>query len=167
LQSYSISRERDNTSATASLWANFLAGRLNVTATGGMLRTSTDQEVLFSGTTAGSNSATNYTSRAILYGVTVSARPTERLDLSLALQQVLSFAEFDPVWLSTVDTSGVKELSWTRSTENSVSFKADYALHKNVSCGVDYRYRQYKDERDSSFDGAVHAITASVTAKWR
>ncbi len=168
LREYPISREKNGISATSSLWANFFGGRLNLTATGGLLKNSTDQEVLFTGTTSSTTPATNYTSRAILYGITAGLRPLDRLDLSLAFQQVHSFAEFDPRNNPTVggNVEGVKELSWLKSVENSVSFKADYALYKNVSCGVDYRYRGYNDERNPIFDGSVHSVVASMTAKW-
>jgi len=168
LTNYALPRDKTMVSASASIWANFFAGRLNVTGTGGLLKNSIDQDILYAATTAGSSAAANYTSNAILYGITASLRPVEKLDISLAFQQVISDAEFDPAYLqfATNDTTGVKELSWLKTVENSVSFKAAYDLSKYVTCGVDYRYRHYSDERDAIYDGAIHAITASMSAKW-
>lgn len=168
LTNYALPRDKTMVSASASIWANFFAGRLNVTGTAGLLKSSIDQDILYAATTSGSSAAANYTSNAILYGITTNLRPIEKLDLSLAFQQVISDAEFDPSYLqyATSDTTGVKELTWLKTVENSVSFKAAYDLTKNVSCGVDYRYRQYSDDRDALYDGAVHAIIASMSAKW-
>ena len=165
-QTYLLPRDRRTTNAAASIWTTLL-GRLTLSGTVGFLRTSTDQEILFSGILPGSNLASNYTSQAFLYAFNVLFRPMDRLDLSVMFQQVRSFAEFDPLNVTVpIDTSQVKEISQINSVENSVNFKADYQLQKNISCGVAYTYRDYSDRHNSIFDGSVHSVLANLSTKW-
>jgi hypothetical protein len=115
-----------------------------------------------------SSTATNYTSQAFLYGVTLALRPVDKFSTALSFQQIRSFAEFDPVYRSYGfdDTVGVKELSWLKTVENTVSFSGNYQLHKNISCGVNYNFREFTDERNNQYNGSVHSAIASMTAKW-
>ncbi len=166
-QSYQLPREKRAMNATLTLWGNVLK-RLTLAGSAGLLRTSTDQEVLFSGITPGSTSASNYTSQAFLYSLSASYRPIDKLTLSLMFQQLRSFAEFDPAFLqySTESTLGVKEISRLKTVENAITMNADYEIHKNISCGVAYTYRKYADQYDSLFNGSLHSVIANLAAKW-
>ncbi|GAM11061.1 hypothetical protein OR1_03369 [Geobacter sp. OR-1] len=162
-----VYREKRQIGTTATLWGNLLNGRISLTGTTGLLRSSADQQVLFS-SVSNQNTATvaNYTSQSLLYGITIAVRPLEKLDTFLSFQQIRSFAEFDPTSTQIVNASGVKEISDLKTVENSLNFKVDYRLFKNISCGVDYRYQEYSDDRNSMFDGSVHSVITSFTAKW-
>lgn len=168
-----VNREKKQVSGTAAAWGTLLDGRVSLTGTIGLLRSNADQETLFSAIApTGSATASNFTSQAFLYGITVSVRPAEKLDASVAFQQIRSSAEFDPVNAPYTigalpgDMIGVKEITWTKTVENSVSFRADYELSKSVSCGLDYRFREYNDDRSSLFDGSAHSVITRLTAKW-
>jgi hypothetical protein len=143
--------------------------QLTLSGSAGLLRTKTDQDVLFAGTQTGSVAASNYTSQAVLYSINAAYRATEKLGLNLMFQQVRSNAEFDPAFLQypvNNSTDGVKSISWLKTVENSVNFSADYALARNISCGVAYSYRSYNDDRNSAYDGSLHSVTGTLTAKW-
>lgn len=162
-------RERVNNSATGSVWGNLLEGRLSLTGTAGILHSKADQQALFSATSDQQTSAaTNYKSQALLYGITASFKPVDKLETSVAVQQIRSYSEFDPDYFGDTanNTSGIKELSWLKTIENSFSLNAAYQLHKNVSFGVDYRYRKYDDQRSSMFDGSVSTVMTTLSAKW-
>ncbi|MBT0664331.1 hypothetical protein KI809_08455 [Geobacter pelophilus] len=162
-----VYREKRQISATASAWGNLFDGRLSLTGTAGLLRSTADQETLFASTSnLNTATASNYTAQSLLYGITIALRPMEKLGTALAFQQVRSNAEFDPTSTQNVDASGVKAISALKSVEDSVSFKVDYQLYKNIACGVDYRYRTYHDDYNSLYDGSVHSVTTSLTAKW-
>lgn len=161
-----IGRKRKNVSATGSVWGTLLDGKLSVTGTAGLIRATSDQSALFSVMTMNSVTATNYTSQSLLYGVTVSLRPVDRLSTSASLQQIRSYAEFDPTATSGVTTYGIKEYSSLKTVENAISLNNEYQLLKNVSCGLMYVFKEYKNDRDSQYDGSVHSVTASLTAKW-
>ena len=167
-QSYSLPRERRSINATATVWGSIMQ-QLTLSGSAGLLRTKTDQDVLFAGTQTGSVAASNYTSQAVLYSINAAYRATEKLGLNLMFQQVRSNAEFDPAFLQypvNNSTDGVKSISWLKTVENSVNFSADYALARNISCGVAYSYHSYNDDRSSAYDGSLHSVTGTLTAKW-
>jgi hypothetical protein len=68
--------------------------------------------------------------------------------------------------VGSLDTSGIEEISRRRTFENSLSFRSEYYFTKNVSCGLNYRLQAYRDQDQPDFDGTVHMIGASVTARW-
>lgn len=163
-----LSRDRAGNNATATVWVAPL-DRLTITGSYGLLRTVTDQQVLLSSITPGVLNAANFTSQAQIYGVNAAYHVDERLDLSLALQQVRAFSEFAPasaVVSAASDTSGVTDISRLKTVESSLSARADYHLSRNLSCSVDYTYRDYDDKTSSLFDGTVQTIMAYLSAKW-
>jgi predicted porin len=154
--------------ATATVWGSIMQ-QLTLSGSAGLIRTKTDQDVLFAGTQPASVAASNYTSEAVLYSINVAYRATEKLGLNLMFQQVRSNAEFDPAFLQypvNNSSDGVKSISWLKTVENTVNFAADYALARNISCGVAYSYRSYNDDRNSAYDGSLHSVTGTLTAKW-
>lgn len=162
-----IGRNKKSASATASVWGNILDGRLSLTGTAGLIRSTADQQSLFSAVVGPSTAvASNYTSQSLLYGITIALRPMDKLSTSLALQQVRSYSEFDPTVTAGVNTDGIKSFSSLKTVENAVSFSNEYQLMKLISCGLGYAFKEYKDERNSQFDGSVHSVIASITAKW-
>jgi hypothetical protein len=165
-----LSRERKQVNATLSAWGTILDGRLSLTGTTGFIRSNTDQQTLFSSVSGpGSVTASNYTSQSFLYGVSLGIRPVEKLSTSLDYQQIRSFAEFDPTnrpYGAIGDMVGVKEISWLKTIENMFTFKGEYQFTDHFACGLKYLFREYIDRRDSQFNGAVHSVTTSLTAKW-
>ncbi len=163
-----LSREKKTNNVTTSFWVSPLE-KLTLSASFAFLHNNTDQAVLYSMMTPATQGLTNYTNQAQVWTMNSLYRFNEKVDLSLALQQVRSVAEFDPT-LVTVnasnDTTGIKELSSIRTVENSVSTRAAYHLNKNVTCTVDYTYREYDEKNSSLFDGSVQTVVAYLTAKW-
>ena len=160
-------RNKKITNATLSLW--FVpVEKVTITGSYGLLRSSTDQAVLFVSLIPGSTTLTNYTSQAQIYSVHTLYHWNDRLDLSLVLQQVRSYAEFDPRSSTTVDAAGIMELSRVATVENSVAARADYRFTKNLSCNLEYVYKDYSNNNPiaSFLDGSVNTVMASVAATW-
>jgi hypothetical protein len=162
-----LSRERRANNFTASLWFTPVE-KLTVTGSYSLLRSKTDQGVFFTVINAATRDASNYTSQAQIFSLSSVYHYNEKLDLSLALQQVRSFAEFDPVPLSvgTSDTGGIREISHAKTVESSLSARADYHLTKNLSCAFDYTFRDFDDKYSSLFDGTVQTAMVYLSAKW-
>jgi hypothetical protein len=163
--SHPLVRDKASDNVTTSVWVTPVAP-LTLSASYGFLRTSIDQGIMFSVISPALLDVANYTSQAQIYAVSGVLRLDERLSLSLALQQVRSFAEFDPKALATTDVSGVREISRLKTVESSLSARADYRLTDTVTCSLDYSYRDYDDKVSSSLNGTVQTIIASVAGRW-
>jgi hypothetical protein len=165
---YQLPRERNVDNATFSFW--FVPFRdLTISGSYGLLHNSTEQGVLFAGTHAGTTAPTNYTSQAQVYSLSAVYTPAEKLDLSLALQQVRSFSKFSPLGVDfglNGSTANIQGVSQTETVENSLSARGEYRLTKNFSCTLDYSYRDYDDKTQGLFSGTVHTVSAFVRAKW-
>ncbi len=156
------------TNTTLSAWFVPIK-RLTVTGSYGLLRSSSDQAVLFASLLPDSNALTNYTQQSQIFAINSVYHLDERLDLSLALQQVRSYAEFDPRFISlgaTTDTGGIKEISQLETVESSLSARADYHITRNFSCAVEYSFRDYDEKNSFLFDGSVNAVMLYLAAKW-
>jgi len=169
---YQFSREKRTSNTSVSLWLAPLE-RLTISGSYGLLWSKVEQGVLFSALVPGSDAAASYSSQAQLYAINAAYRLSEKLDLSLALQQVRSLSRFDPALKSfdvfgvaSWDTAGVKEISQARTVENSLSARGDYRLSKNSSCSVDYSYRDYDNENAALFNGTVQTVMAYLAVKW-
>ena len=159
-------RGKKSVDATASIWFVPL-DKLTVTGSYSLLRSSTDQAVLFASTNSGSSTLTNYTSQAQIYAVSAVYHCDKRVDLSLALQQVRSFAEFDPQPISSaLDTSGIKEISRLKTVESTLSTRADYRFARNLSCALEYAFKDYDEKDTPLFNGSVNSIMLYLAAKW-
>jgi hypothetical protein len=111
----------------------------------------------------------NYTGQAQFYAINTAYRINKRLSLALGWQHVRSYAEFDPGTLvsgSSGDSSGIKEISRTKTTENTFTSKADIRLSEKISCILDYTFSDYDEKYSSSYDGSVHSVTATIAARW-
>jgi hypothetical protein len=161
-------RDKKQADATASVWFVPLA-KLTVTGNYSFLRSSTDQAVLFASTNAASNTLTNYTSQAQIYAVNAVYHCVERLDLALALQQVRSFAEFDPQIIdvsTTQNTRGIKEISRIKTVESTLSARADYRFARNLSCALEYAFKDYDEKNTPLFNGSVNSVMLYLAARW-
>jgi hypothetical protein len=170
--SFNLPRHKKTNNATANLWYA-ITERFILSGGYGFMRTSADQSIIFIGPTPGSNTGSNYTSQSQLFSLNAVYHHDEALDLSLALQQVRSYAQFAPNALTlldsagrTLDTTGITDVSRTDTVENSLAFRADYRMTKNLSCSANYSYRDYHDRALSSLSGTVHAVTASLSGNW-
>jgi hypothetical protein len=154
--------------STVSVWFVPLK-RLTLSGSYGLIRSSSDQEILFSGPVAGSITAANYTQQAQVFAVNSVYHFDSLLDLSLRLQQVRSTADFDPSFISFApnsDTAGVREVSRLATVESSLAARADYRLTGNVTCTVEYAFKDYDDKYQSQFNGSVNIVTLYLSAKW-
>jgi hypothetical protein len=163
-----LPRERKVADSTVSLWFVPLQ-KLTITGSYGLLWNKSDQAVLFAGLLPGSDALTNFTSQAQIFSVNSLYRFNELLDLSLALQQVRSFAEFDPTIIDlgqNGNTAGIKEISQSRTVESSLSARAEFHPAKNYSCALDYSYKKYDEEIQRLSNGTVQTVMAYVSRKW-
>jgi hypothetical protein len=164
-ETFQLPRERTVDNATLSFW--FVpVQNLTVSGSYGLLRSNTDQGILFSGTLPGSYSPANYTSQAQVYSVSAVYRFDEKLDLSLALQQVRSYSIFTPAFANPALAGDVQRISQTKTVESSLSARAEYRLTKNFSCALDYSYRDYDEKLQRLANGTVQTVSAFVRAKW-
>jgi hypothetical protein len=160
-----LPRESKLSNATFSLW---YAPLRNLTLSGsfGLLRNKTDQGVLYAGTNSGSYHPTDYTSQAQVYSLSAVYTPAEWLDLSLLLQQVRSYSHFTPEIADSGISNYIQGISEGNTRENSLSARGEFRITKNISCLVDYSYRDYDDKAEGQFSGTVHTISANFKAKW-
>ena len=158
-------RERNIDNAAFSFW--FVPVRdLTVSGSYGLISNSTEQGVLFAGTQPASNSLTNYKSQAQVYSLSAMYRFAEKLDLSLVLQQVRSYSKFATGFADASLGSDIQRISRTETRENALSARGEYQLTKNISCLLDYSYRDYDDKAGGFFSGTVQSVSAFVSAKW-
>ncbi|KAF0216257.1 MAG: hypothetical protein FD174_3711 [Geobacteraceae bacterium] len=163
-----LSRDRRANNFTASLWFTPFE-RFTITGSYSLLRSRIDQGVFFTVVNTGSRDATNYETQAQLVSINGLYHFDEKLDLSLALQQIRSFSEFEPAFIAPVagsDTGGIKDISRIRTVESSLSARAGYHLTKNLNCALDYTFRDYDEKNSSLFDGTVQTVMAYLSAKW-
>ena len=168
LFSHLLSRDKTTDNVTAGFW--FVpVEKLTVSANYGYLHSSTDQAVLFTIVGAGSEAASNYTSKAQFYSLNTAYQYSDKSDISLTLQQVFSLSEFNPEIKSFTpndNTTGIKDISHLKTVETSFSARGNYHLTKNLICSLEYQLKDYNDKYSSLFDGTVHIVTAYVSTKW-
>lgn len=164
---YVLPMDRHTVHAAAGVWVSPFE-RLTVSGHVGFLRNRSDQAVLFASVLNGNQAASDYVSQGELYSLNATYRAADTLDLSLALQELRSRAEFKPAATTDggVSTAGVTELSRVRTIERSLSARANYWLTKHFSCVLDYSYRDYDNRDGTSGEGSVHVVSASVKTKW-
>jgi hypothetical protein len=169
---YRMPKNTGVTHATISAWIVPIK-RLTLSGSYGLLRKSSDQEVLFAGIQSGSIAAANYTQQAQIFAVNGVYHHDERLDLSLGLQQVRSTADFDPSYISFItgtnsvnDTGDVRDITQLKTIESSLAARADYHLTSNVTCTLEYTFRDYDDKYQALFNGSVNTVTIYLAAKW-
>lgn len=167
-QTYVLPLDRHLVDTAFGFWLSPLE-RLTVSGNFGFLRTRSDQQVLFTRGINGQNASSDYVSQAEIYSLNAVYGATDNLDLSLALQQVRSRAEFEPDGTTgdgTTSTDGIRELSRIKTQEYSVSARADYRVTKHFGCSLDYSYRVFDNRVSSDGEGAVHAVTALLNTTW-
>jgi Putative outer membrane beta-barrel porin, MtrB/PioB len=165
---YQMPKNRRVANSTLSVWVVPLK-KLTVTGSYGLLRNGSDQGILFAGPLQGSNTMANYTQQAQVFGINSTYHVDEKCDLSLGLQQVRSYAQFDPRFIMvgpTNNTAGIKQLSQIKTVESSLSARADYRFSKNLSSALEYSFRDYADKIASLFNGSVNSVMLYVSAKW-
>ncbi|WP_026840641.1 porin family protein [Citrifermentans bremense] len=147
--------------------------RLTLGANYSYLRNKIDQPVLFTGVFVPSQSGAKYMNRAHVYSLNAAYAATEKLDLSLSLQQSESTSNFspDPAVFTVVipgSTAGIGELSTFRTVQRTVSARGEYRFNQVLSTSLEYTFRDYEDKKaeNSAFNGSAHAIVAVVAAKW-
>ncbi|ACM21254.1 outer membrane channel, putative [Geotalea daltonii FRC-32] len=164
-----LSRDKTTRNFTTAAWFSPFP-KLTITASYGFLQNDMDQGLMFSITGDGSLAASNYRSASHLYSLGTAYRFTEKADLSLTLQEVHSLSEFKPENKTFPDpygyTSGITELSRSKTVETSFSARGNYRFTRNLTCSMEYMLQDYYDKFYSQFDGTVHSITAYVSAKW-
>ncbi|WP_236685530.1 hypothetical protein [Geobacter pickeringii] len=164
---YVLPSDRHTVHSAAGVWVSPLE-RLTLSGHVGFLRNRSDQAVLFASVFNGNQAASDYISQGELYSLNATYRAADTLDLSLALQELHSRAEFKPAALTDggVSTAGITELSRVRTIERSLSARANYWWTKHFSCVLDYSYRDYDNRTGTSNEGTVHVVSASLKTKW-
>lgn len=164
-----LSRTRGAEDANLAVWLNPVK-RLTLSANYAWLSNSVDQAVLFTGVGAGSEAASNYLSRAHVYGVTANLAATEDLDLALALQQIRSESAFTPQLLTfgSADTSGIREITRQDTVISSAAWRGEYRFTRQFSGKLEYTLQDYHERNKAYSDqnGTVHAVVAYLTARW-
>jgi len=165
-----LSRQRRTENSNLAVWVTPI-DRLTLGANYAYLRSRVDQAVLFTGVVAGSEAATDFSSRSHVFGVNASYAVNEDLDLSLMLQQVRSQSAFTPestLFSGTSDTAGIRDITRQQTVISALSARGEYRFTQAISSVLEYTTRDYNEKNpDYSWgNGTVHAVVASVSAKW-
>ncbi|WP_243373511.1 MtrB/PioB family outer membrane beta-barrel protein [Geotalea sp. SG265] len=163
-----LAREKSTHNLTGSIWFK-PSQKLTITANYGYLQYDTDQVVMFQISSDGNLAASDYKAVSHLYSLSSTYQFTEKADVSLTLQEVHSLSEFRPenkTFSGGSSTSGISELSHSKTFETSFSARGNYRVTKNLVCSLEYMLQDYYDKFNSTFDGTVHSVTAYVSAKW-
>jgi len=178
--SSALSRDRATENVNVGLWFTPVQ-RLTLSANYAWLHNSVDQGVLFNGTFSGPGSeflaASNYTSRAHVYGVNATLAATDDCDLSLMLQQIRSQSAFTPqdtvfavdsLGNPSADTSGIRELTRQDTVISQLAVRGEYRFTRQFSGRLEYSVQDYDEKNPvfSAYNGTVHAVAAYLTAKW-
>jgi hypothetical protein len=166
-----LSRDRATENANLGVWFTPLE-RVTLSANYAYLRSRVEQGVLFTGVASGSEAGANFTTSSQVYGVNASCAATEKLDLSLMLQQIRSASAFTPqdTSFTTVpgDTSGIREITRQDTVISSASARGEYRFTRLWSSSLEYTLQDYNEKNPvySAYNGTVHAVVAYLTAKW-
>ena len=170
-----LSRDRATENANLGVWFTPMA-RVTLSANYAYLHNRVNQEILFTGVDlnqlADPPTAANFTTRSQVYGLNASCAATEKLDLSLMLQQIRSGSSFTPQdAVFTVvpgDTSGIQEITRQDTVISSVSARGEYRFTRLLSGSLEYTLQDYNEKNPvySSYNGTVHAVVAYMSAKW-
>ena len=177
-----LSRDRATENANLGLWYAPIP-RVTLSGNYAFLHNRVDQGVLFTGVDfgqvdPGSQAAANFTTRSQVFGVNATCAATEKLDLSLMLQQIRSSSAFspqnkvfavDPVTGSaSADTSGIQDITRQDTVISSLAARGEYRFTPRVSGSLEYTLQDYNEKNPvySAYNGTVHAVVAYLTAKW-
>ena len=173
--SSALSRDRGTQNASLGVWFNPLQ-RLTLSANYAYLHSRVDQGVLFTGVSLGSEAASTFSTSSQVYGVNATLAASEKLDLSLMLQQIRSDSAFTPEYqvfaatgiVPTDDTSGIREITRQETVISSASVRGEYRFGKQFSGSLEYTLQDYNEKNPvySAYNGTVHAVVAYLTAKW-
>lgn len=165
------SRRGDSENANVGAWW-VPVPKLTLGANYSFLHYKVKEPVLFTGVFTGSQADSQFYSRSHVYGVNATYSAGEKSELSLAAQQVRSTAAFSPTdatfTLIPGSTAGVKQLNEQETVISSLSARGEYRFTSALSTSVEYTFRDYDENKSAyrSFNGTVHAIVASLAAKW-
>lgn len=171
-----LSRDKRVENANIAAWV-IPFGRLNISANYAFLQTRVDQGILFTSFAPGSFAASQYLNRSHVYGLNGSYPATEKLELSLMLQQTRSISSFDPQSVTFTaatptdpgsDTSGISDITRQHTVISLLTARGEYRFTPTLSTMLEYVVRNY-DEKNaaySAYNGTVHTVFATVAAKW-
>lgn len=170
----SMPRSSNNNSINAGIWFSPLE-RLTISANYSFLLTEADQISLLTNLSSNALVATNYRSSAHVYGIDAVYALAEKLDLSLAFQQVFAKADYDVAAgqfnvnnsgvITTYSSAGIGDYSRLDSTETGLAARADWRFSPVLGCGVDYSYRYYRSG-DAGYNGSIHTTMINLKARW-
>jgi len=166
-----LSRGRSTESANLACWWVPVKD-LNLGANYAYLHSEVNQAVLFSAISATGNlAASSFFSRSHVYGLNGSYALNAKLELSLMLQQVRSVSAFGPsftTFSANSDTGGIGNLSREDSVTSYLSARAEYHFTPALTGSLVYNISDYNEKNPvfSAYNGTVHAVFASLGAKW-
>lgn len=170
-----LSRDRATEHANLGAWLVPFP-RLTLAANYSYQRSQVDQAVLFTGVAAGqpdpgSEADSKFVTRAHVYSVNAGYAASEKLDLSLVLQQTRSSSVFAPeptAFSAGNDTAGFSQLTEQETTIWSASTRGGYRFTSAWSSSLEYTLSDYNEKNPvySAYNGTVHAVVAYLSAKW-
>ena len=166
-----LSRDRATENANLGVWFA-PAPRVTLAANYAYLHSRVDQGVLFTGVAVGSEAAANFATRAQVYGVNATLAATDKLDLSLMLQQTRSSSAFTPQ--DTVfnafpgDTAGIRDITRQDTVISSAAARGEYRFTRQLSSTLEYTLQDYNEKNPvySAYNGTAHSVVAYLKAKW-
>lgn len=165
------SRRGNSENANVGVWW-VPVQKLTVGANYSYLHYEVEEAVLFTGVFTGSEAASQFSSKSHVYSVNASYALGEKCDLALTAQQIRSSAAFSPTdttfTLIPGSTAGVKQLTEQDTVISSLSARGEYRFSSVLSTTLEYTLKDYDEKKPAyqSYNGTVHAIVASLAAKW-
>ena len=166
-----VPRDRRTENANLGVWCNPLQ-RLTLAANFAYLHTRVDQGVLFTGVGSDSRAASNFSTDSQVYSVNATLAATEKLALSLMLQQTRSSSAFTPQ--DTVfnafpgDTAGIRDITRQDTVISSAAARGEYRFTRQLSSTLEYTLQDYNEKNPvySAYNGTAHSVVAYLKAKW-
>ena len=163
------SRRGNSENANVGIWW-VPVQKLTVGANYSYLHYEVEEAVLFTGVFTGSEAASQFSSKSHVYSVNASYALGEKWDLALTAQQIRSSAAFSPTDTTFISgsTAGVKQLTEQDTVISSLSARGEYRFSSVLSTTLEYTLKDYDEKKPAyqSYNGTVHAIVASLAAKW-
>jgi hypothetical protein len=160
------SRTTDRDQALGSL--TYLAGNsTSITASYLYFNNKTRETLTFTDLSGNFNleSGVPYGDTAQVYSLSASQAIREGLVLTADASKSFSSGQFR-VDGTVPDTTGIDTLSDLKVVEDIYTAAVEAQITKTIGSDVRYQYRQYEDKVDSTQDGRVHTILATLYMKW-
>jgi hypothetical protein len=162
------SREASRDQALASFTA-LVNSRSSVTLSYAYFRNKVDQTLtLVDGTGAFAlEPGVPYDDVAHVGSIALTVAPADRVNLTASASRSYSRGNFTLAGAGTVtNVTGIAELSSMKVVDSTYAAGIEVQHNKYVASELQYQYRRYEDQIDTTQDGTLKTILATLSMKW-